>query len=361
MYSTTALDLHFLIKELQDIISAKIDKIYQPKKEEFLFRLHIPNTGKKILRIHLPNYMYLTDFKGDVPEAPSQFCLFLRRALNNARIRAITQLDFERIAKFVFETKEGKFHLYLELFSQGNLILTTEDDNIKSALITKKWKDRTIRGNIKYEYPKRPNNFLEVKEADFIKIIAGSDKESIVKALANDLGLGGVYAEELCTRAGADKDAKPDKTLAKKLFQEADRLRNSKIQANAGTAGIFPVKMQAQQKEYPSFSAALEEVLATQEMQAQDDRRLEGYRKEKARIEKVIAQQEAKLSTLEESIRENQRKGELLYEHYQEINDILEQLRIARKKYPIKELREKLKDHKIIKEVSRTDVVVELM
>jgi len=59
-FQISGMDLHYLIKEFSILVGGKIDKIYQLDKKELLFRLHVPNIGKKTLRIRLPNFIYLT-------------------------------------------------------------------------------------------------------------------------------------------------------------------------------------------------------------------------------------------------------------------------------------------------------------
>jgi len=341
----TALDLHFLVKEFQELISAKIEKIYQPAKTEFMVVLHIPNQGKKILKINFPGHMYLTEFKGKTPEQPSQFCLFLRKYLSNARIRKIEMLGFERIVDVLLEKKEGKYHLYIELFSQGNIILTTEDSVIKSALVTKRWKDRTIRGNSPYEYPKREHNALLIKADEFKTLLNSTDKESIVKSLALDLGLGGRYSEELCLRAGVDKERKrlkPEEIDA--LYKELDKLRKQKICARAimkdnKLKDVVPIELKLYEgfdvNEFNTFSSALGTHLtqaAQKDQEVREDARLN---KEHNRLKKVIAEQEVTIVNLKKSMKLNQRKGELLYEKYTEVTELLKEL----KKIPAKELK----------------------
>jgi predicted ribosome quality control (RQC) complex YloA/Tae2 family protein len=70
------------------------------------------------------------------------------------------------------------------------------------------------------------------------------------------------------------------------------------------------------------------------------------------KIKVVIEKQKERLFELEKSISENQRKGELIYENYQEINDILKNINIDRKKMSWEELKNKYKDNKIIKEIN---------
>ena len=68
MKELTAFELRFIVKELSILEGAKLDKIYNPQKNEFIFRFHVRNKGKKILRILLPNLLYLTELKQDYPE-----------------------------------------------------------------------------------------------------------------------------------------------------------------------------------------------------------------------------------------------------------------------------------------------------
>ena len=68
------------------------------------------------------------------------------------------------------------------------------------------------------------------------------------------------------------------------------------------------------------------------------------------------------MSVLRQQADENQRKGELLYENYQVVKDILDELNIAKKKYSWKEIKEKLKGHKLVKQINEKDqeVVIEI-
>ena len=76
MKTLSSLDIHYLINELKLLIDAKIDQIYMPDKKELLLQFHIPSKGKKLLRIIVGKYFYLTDKKESYAE-PSNFCMFL--------------------------------------------------------------------------------------------------------------------------------------------------------------------------------------------------------------------------------------------------------------------------------------------
>jgi len=182
----TALDLHYLLKELRQFISAKVDQIYCPSKKEIILQLYLTNVGKKILMIKAPDALWLADVKPEI-EKISGFCKTLRKYLGNSRLEEIKQLGFERIIEFVFE-KQGKYSLIFEMFSKGNIILV-KDKKIVAAAEYQKWAARTIRPNEEYKWPAKEFNFLELKLNDLKQMFSKTNKESVVKALAIELGL----------------------------------------------------------------------------------------------------------------------------------------------------------------------------
>ena len=66
----SSIELHYLINELQILVDAKVDQIYQPEKEELILQFHKTGMGKLILRILRGKYLYLTEYKGKNPEKP---------------------------------------------------------------------------------------------------------------------------------------------------------------------------------------------------------------------------------------------------------------------------------------------------
>ena len=85
-------------------------------------------------------------------------------------------------------------------------------------------------------------------------------------------------------------------------------------------------------------------------------------KKKKSQALSIIRQQEAMIKGMEKAIDENQKKGELIYEHYTELESILKELNKAKEKYSWKEIKEKLKVHDVIKDLDEKDkkIVVDL-
>ncbi|MFH1850409.1 MAG: NFACT family protein [archaeon] len=356
--SLTALELSHVVKELQFLIGARVQKIYNPEKKVFIFDLHVPSRGRAILKANLAGMMHLMGAKGSYGE-PSGFCMFLRRRLANARLRALSQIEFERIVEFLFETKDNSYILIIELFGGGNMILCDKDRIILSPLENQKWKGRTVAPKEKYAHPGKGINFLTLKKENLDELIKASKRDSVVKLLAMDLGLGGVYAEEACLMSGVDKGSLPKETG--KLYDALKKLRGKKTKAFVVEKGgvvvdIIPFDLQhydSEKKPYSSYSEALDSISVETAAQAAPDKKHE-------KLKRIIERQESTIIDLEKSVRENTGKGDLLYLKYAQVRQILDDLKQARMKYSWKEIKEKLRGHKVVKEINEKERTIVL-
>ncbi len=363
----SALEIHYLLKELDILINSKLDKIYHPKKKEIILQLHVPNKGKHTLSVS-PAAVFLADSKPFVGE-PSDLCMYLRKKLKNARLRSISQPGFERVISFEFENKQGKFNLVVEMFSTGNIILV-KDKEILTAAEYQNWSDRTIRPKEEYIYPAKEHNFLNIKKPELKRLLNDTEKESLVKCLAVDLSLGGTYAEELCILSGIDKNKKPSELKEKDisdLLEKIKKLRSKKPSAcivvqKDKTVDITPFKLEyysdLKQENAPSFNKALSRYFSkkkTSEKKAVRKKKLD-------KIRNIIQSQKDTIKKLEEDIKENKEKADKIYENYQMIDSLLDELKEISKKHPWKDIQKKLKGHKLIKQVNpkNKSILIEL-
>lgn len=355
---TSSLDLHYIVSELQFLIGGKVDKIYQDGKSMIL-QLHVSQHGKKLLNVFSPNFFYLSSKKPDFPQTPGGFCMFLRKYLGNTRIKSIRQIGFERIIEIEFESKEETYKMIIELFSKGNIILCKNDYMIMSALETKTWSERTVRGGVKYEFPKKKYNVLEINEGELKNAITESDKESIVKTLAIDLGIGGVYAEEILSNADIEKSKKElnDEEI-KNLHKFISKITKNKIDAvvsEKGEAYPFKVHRIKESKPFESFNLAIDSVITPTLISSHAKEETSKHDKKIEKVREVIRIQEKQVETLSKKLEENQKIGEMIYENYSLVKEIIDMLKKAREKHSWKEIKEKLKDHKIIKEIDEKE------
>ena len=266
----SSVELKYLVDEFQQLLDGKIDKIYQPGKKDLLFSLHVSRIGKKMLRVVLPGFIWLTEVKPEMPEKMLGFCGILRKYLSNARLRKIEQIKSERILKLEFETKKGKYDLILELFSKGNAILC-QKGKIIQPLAVQKWIDRTVKKGEIYVSPSREHNPFDISATKFKRLIETSS-DTISKTLAVQLGIGGVYASELCIRADISKTKKNlTEQEIKKIYKELSNLLQQKIEPvvvfdDNEVIDITPFKLklyeEKRQESFKTYSQALDSVLS---------------------------------------------------------------------------------------------------
>lgn len=331
------------MQELQFLIGGKIAQIYQPEKKEILLQIHVPQQGKRLLKIISGRSIFLTKQK-EAPLQPFSFCLQLRKYLDNATLKELRQQDAERIVVFTLE-KEKRYFLIVELFAKGNVILTDEHWSILGVLEQQRWKDRTIKVKEKYVFPKPGINWKQLMEKQLKELLPKSEKKNLAAALATDLGWGGLYAEELCKRAGIDKGTSPKdvpKKSVQKLFDSLQEilqeLQHPKGYQYDGEITPFPLQGKMPIRE----TATYEELLSTQE----ERKKPSPYEQKIATLQKMIALQEGTIAGLQEKIMTETKKGERLYEQYATVQELLQKVKQIQQEKGWEAVKERLQKEK---------------
>ena len=84
----------------------KIDKIYQPTRDEVVLYIRGPAGNVRLLLSANPGHprAHLTERNRENPEQPPMFCMLLRKHLQGARVLELNQPPLERILDFRLET-----------------------------------------------------------------------------------------------------------------------------------------------------------------------------------------------------------------------------------------------------------------
>ena len=118
-----------IVYELREqLLDGRINKIAQPEADELLLTIK-SKTGQKRLYISasasLP-LIYLTEQNKPSPMNAPNFCMLLRKHINNGRITDITQPKLERIIRFEIEHLDelgDLFKKYLVVEIMGNTVI----------------------------------------------------------------------------------------------------------------------------------------------------------------------------------------------------------------------------------------------
>ncbi|MCF2596893.1 Rqc2 family fibronectin-binding protein [Pseudoflavonifractor phocaeensis] len=138
-----ALCLSGLVHELNTALAGgKIDKIYQPGRDEVVLAVRAPKGNVKLLLSANPSHPrpQLTEIARENPETPPMFCMLLRKHLTGARVLGLSQPHLERVVDFQLEALDElgdrvERRLVLEAMGRhANLILLDGEGRIVDCL-----------------------------------------------------------------------------------------------------------------------------------------------------------------------------------------------------------------------------------
>lgn len=139
-----ALCLSGVISELNTALAgAKVDKIYQPGRDEVVLALRSPVQGNVRLLLSANPAQpraHLTQLTLENPDKPPMFCMLLRKHLSGARLLTVEQVPLERVARFRFEALNElgdrvERALVLEAIThKSNLLLLDGDGRILDCI-----------------------------------------------------------------------------------------------------------------------------------------------------------------------------------------------------------------------------------
>jgi predicted ribosome quality control (RQC) complex YloA/Tae2 family protein len=350
----SSFDIAAMVAELQSLVGGRIDKSYQIDRNELLIRIRIPEKGRSDLVIANGKWLYLTSRSKQTPKTPTSFAMLLRKYLNNGTITKIEQHGFDRIVIMHIQ-KAQSFQLIAELFGEGNVVLITEGKIIQ-PLIPKSWKQREVRAHREYEFPPSKQDLRTIDYYTFLEILSESKKD-LVRTLALDINLGGIYSEEVCLLSGLSKNVKPsdlsneNKELIYNNIQTLlSQLKKTKggimVSENSSPIDImpFPLKIQKDHN-YEKFATLSESIDKYLESQAAKEPMDPEFESLKAKIQRQKDQQLKAITNLEKKAQEAKERAELIYANYNECNEILMALRSGHEKKNLDEVIAQFKEN----------------
>ncbi|MGN0429216.1 MAG: NFACT family protein [Acetatifactor sp.] len=232
----------------QELAGSRLYKIAQPEEDELLLTFKAKDGQKKLFLsadASLP-LIYLTAESKPSPMTAPNFCMLLRKHLQNARVIAIRQPGLERIVQMELEHLDEmgdlcRKELIIEIMGKhSNIIFCNSDhmiiDSIKhiSAAVS----------SVREVLPGRPYFVANTQEKaeilccdydSFVQILTGK-AQSLYKAIYNSFtGISPVLAQELCFEAGVDSDLPTtviEQTDFRSLYRAVNTLTDRITQGN---------------------------------------------------------------------------------------------------------------------------------
>lgn len=249
----------------RELIGGRLYKIAQPEEDELLLTIKQP-TGQKRLYISagasLP-LIYLTDQNKPSPMTAPNFCMLLRKHLQNGRITDISQPGLERIVHIEIEHLDemGDLRhktLVVEIMGKHSNIIFCNDDNM---IIDSIKHISAAVSSVREVLPGKPyfvvqtQDKLDALTTDYgtFRNTLSSRPQPAYKALYSSFtGISPILAQELCHEAKIDGEqptAAMEEADYRCLFEAfssmVNAVREEKFSPNIAYTGAKPVEFAA--------------------------------------------------------------------------------------------------------------------
>ncbi|KAK3248454.1 hypothetical protein CYMTET_42082 [Cymbomonas tetramitiformis] len=139
-------------------IGMRVANVYDINAKTYLIKLsrsggETGESQKVLLLLESAVRFHSTQFARDKSSMPSNFTVKLRKHLRSRRLESVQQLGLDRVVDFTFGSGDAAYHLILELYSSGNVILTDCNYNILTLLRSYKDETKGVATMANHPYP----------------------------------------------------------------------------------------------------------------------------------------------------------------------------------------------------------------
>jgi len=335
----SGIDVKAMTAELCNKLPLWIDKVYQFDTRTLAIRLNGENKKRYQLLIEAGRRAHLVKDLPEPPKNPPQFAMLLRKYISGGKVLAIRQHGLERI--LIIDVGKGTttFHLIMELFDEGNVILADEHFKIVKPLWHHRFKDREIIPGALYTLGiTDPTGSLE-SLAETLK----KDDRDLVRALAIGCMLGGMYAEYICRDAGLEKVTPAASADPAAIFRSVQALFVRVLETPSPVIAAKhcePIDLWdgVGTTAYPAFSEALEAFYPLTKKEKKSS-----SRPKIAKEDRIRAHQETALKKFDRTIKNTEEIVNVIYENYAFISQLITTLDTASRKLSWQEIEEHLR------------------
>ncbi len=209
--------LRHIAKELEKAVGAKVDKVYQPNREELVLSLRTREEALRLLlsaRANSPR-VHFTRFAPENPAVPPMLCMLLRKRLAGARLAHIRQTGLERALALEFDAVNElgdrvSLSLIIEIMGRHSNVVFVDGEGVILDALKRvdagMSSQRLVLPGLRYEAPPAQDKLcmLEIPPERVVELLDACEKRAeLSKALLGALqGVSPVVCRELQYRAG---------------------------------------------------------------------------------------------------------------------------------------------------------------
>ncbi|XP_052008996.1 ribosome quality control complex subunit NEMF-like isoform X2 [Xyrauchen texanus] len=363
-------DIRAVIAEINaNCVGMRVNNIYDIDNKTYLIRLQKPDT-KSVLLIESGIRIHRTEFDWPKNIMPSGFAMKCRKHLKSRRLVHVKQLGVDRIIDIQFGSEEAAYHLILELYDRGNIILTDHEFLILNLLRfrTAEGEAEDVKIAVRERYPvenARPAEPL-ISLDRLTQILSSAPNGEQVKRILNPhLPYGGPLIEHCLMALGLPglmkTDSQFDVSLAGPKILEALQMAEDYMEKTANFSGkgfivqksvkkpsmcadrpdeelltyeefhpfLFCQHVKSPHVEFESFNKAVDEFFSKMEGQKLDMKALHQEKQALKKLENVRRDHEQRLEALHQVQEVDRLKGELVEMNLQMVERALQVVQSA--------------------------------
>ncbi|GIX85354.1 nuclear export mediator factor NEMF homolog [Caerostris extrusa] len=357
----STIDIVAEVNELQKCIGMRVNQIYDVDNKTYLIRLN-RYEEKIIILMESGMRIHTTEFEWPKNPSPSGFSMKMRKHIKNKRLERIGQLGSDRIIDLQFGINEAAYHVILELYDRGNIVLTDFEFTILNILRPRALGSEDVKLVVREKYPvDKARSSVEgfKREEVYNALNNAKDGENLKKILMPLVVFGPAVLDHVLQKNGFAKNCAVNKNFnvaadINRLFlclDEANELMNEiskkpegyvihKIEKNnkdnkeiVTNFEFHPYLFYQHKNEkythYPSFDKAIDNYFSSMESQKID---LKAFQKEKEalkKLENVKKDHEQRLVKLHDSQSEDIKKAQLIETNLELVDKALLVIRSA--------------------------------
>ncbi|XP_047467806.1 ribosome quality control complex subunit NEMF-like [Mugil cephalus] len=209
----TTVDIRAVIAEINaNYIGMRVNNVYDIDNKTYLIRLQKPDS-KAVLLIESGTRIHSTDFEWPKNMMPSGFAMKCRKHLKSRRLTQVKQLGIDRIVDIQFGSDEAAYHLIIELYDRGNIILADHEYMILNLLRFRTAEVEDVKIAVRERYPvesaRPPEPLISLERLTEI-LSKAPNGEQVKRVLNPHLPYGATLIEHSLIEAGLSGAVKVD-------------------------------------------------------------------------------------------------------------------------------------------------------
>uniref|UniRef100_A0A665WB21 Ribosome quality control complex subunit NEMF n=1 Tax=Echeneis naucrates TaxID=173247 RepID=A0A665WB21_ECHNA len=249
----TTVDIRAVIAEINaNYIGMRVNNVYDIDNKTYLIRLQKPDS-KAVLLIESGTRIHSTDFEWPKNMMPSGFAMKCRKHLKTRRLTQVKQLGIDRIVDIQFGSDEAAYHLIIELYDRGNIILADHEYTILNLLRFRTAEAEDVKIAVRERYPiesaRPPEPLISLERLNEV-LSKAQNGEQIKRVLNPHLPYGATLIEHSLIEVGLPGSIKVD--IAPKIL-EAMQIAETYMEKTENFSGKGYIIQKSEKK--PSLTA----------------------------------------------------------------------------------------------------------